>query len=244
MEEEEEGWVYVLFNELYPSDLYKIGYTTRPLEERVNELSRPTGVPGPFKIRTAKKMINPKEREKNIHKFFKEQRKNKEFFSLSSKDLENLDILFEMNDGEYYNHSPEIPLPNTKTNKIVDSGRNIGLDASIANKSNSFVNGPPTAIVKSTTDSDSVRYSMSEVFHDGEHIYVIRGDNPRWVGVFDKTNSKITCSNNNKEYNSLSTFALEGKHDEGYSPNSKVNGWRYCWVYRETWISTDHLKPC
>jgi hypothetical protein len=44
-----QGYVYVLVNSSMPG-LVKVGKTTRPLVERVAELSAPTGVPTPFVV--------------------------------------------------------------------------------------------------------------------------------------------------------------------------------------------------
>ena len=41
------GWIYVLMNPAIPN-MVKVGKTTRDVEQRVAELSQPTGVPSPF----------------------------------------------------------------------------------------------------------------------------------------------------------------------------------------------------
>ena len=42
-----KGYVYLLTNEAMPGYV-KIGFTERTVEERIEELSKPTGVPMPF----------------------------------------------------------------------------------------------------------------------------------------------------------------------------------------------------
>ena len=44
-----DGWVYILSNELMPG-IYKVGMTTIDPVVRAKEISRGTGVPGPFKV--------------------------------------------------------------------------------------------------------------------------------------------------------------------------------------------------
>ena len=79
-------YVYILTNESYPN-LLKIGYTSRPPEERCAELSSATGVPTPFKIAYQKAVSNGQVSEQKIHSFLNQYRKNKtrEFFELSTE---------------------------------------------------------------------------------------------------------------------------------------------------------------
>ena len=44
------GIIYIIQNEFHPSDVYKIGYTTNSIHERVDELNRETSNPGRFKV--------------------------------------------------------------------------------------------------------------------------------------------------------------------------------------------------
>ena len=43
------GIIYIIKNELRPADIYKIGYTTNSIDERVDALNRQTSNPGKFK---------------------------------------------------------------------------------------------------------------------------------------------------------------------------------------------------
>ena len=77
------GYIYILSHELMPN-LLKIGYTTRTVEKRVNELSS-TGVPGKFTIELSFKNDNPELFEKLLHKSLGEYRYQKEFFKVDIK---------------------------------------------------------------------------------------------------------------------------------------------------------------
>ena len=44
------GIIYIIQNEFHPSDVYKVGYTTNSINERVDELNRETSNPGKFKV--------------------------------------------------------------------------------------------------------------------------------------------------------------------------------------------------
>ena len=86
-------YVYVLTNPAFP-DFVKIGKTKRPIEKRVKELSRQTGVPVPFECFCCFKF--PKDRskpvEKGIHKGLDSRRelKRKEFFKVNPADVKAL----------------------------------------------------------------------------------------------------------------------------------------------------------
>jgi hypothetical protein len=80
-----EGYVYCLSNESMHG-LLKIGMTRRTPEDRVKELYT-IGVPAKFKIEYARKVNNPREVERNIHKELKQYRvENREFFKINVTD--------------------------------------------------------------------------------------------------------------------------------------------------------------
>jgi len=93
------GWVYCMSNPSIPG-LLKVGMTERTPEIRARELFT-TGVPTPFKIEFAKKVLNPLQKEKTIHKLLLKKRTNpnREFFSVS---LEIVKDLFNLMDGEIW----------------------------------------------------------------------------------------------------------------------------------------------
>lgn len=75
------GIIYILVNELMP-DLIKIGKTER-LRDRVMDLNRQTGVPGPFDVHFAARVKDMKEVEQLMHQAFADRRiGKKEFFRL------------------------------------------------------------------------------------------------------------------------------------------------------------------
>jgi hypothetical protein len=78
------GYIYILSNPSLIDNLLKIGHTTRDVKTRAKELSKATGVPGPFTIVYAEDVENPLEVEQIIHKNLVNYRvyKNKEFFAL------------------------------------------------------------------------------------------------------------------------------------------------------------------
>lgn len=78
-----KGFVYVLSNKSMPG-LVKIGFSTRPVLERVAELNKATAVPQPFNIEAYFACTDPVTTEKLIHQKLQHCRlKNKEFFTAS-----------------------------------------------------------------------------------------------------------------------------------------------------------------
>lgn len=76
------GYIYVLSNPQMPGVL-KIGFTTRRVEERVQELSAAAGVPAPFVIEACFASPDPQKHEYDIYQKVQNHRVgNKEFFEL------------------------------------------------------------------------------------------------------------------------------------------------------------------
>lgn len=80
-----KGYIYVLSNASY-NGMYKVGLTTRTVEERVSELSGSTGVPTPFVIEYFQEFNDCVEAEKNIHMLLEladgRVANNREFFEV------------------------------------------------------------------------------------------------------------------------------------------------------------------
>lgn len=81
------GWVYCLSNPSFPH-LVKVGFTTRTVEERLNELNSSTSIPTPFKLEFKFNSANPMEDEATAHKCLDEHRQSdrREFFALSASE--------------------------------------------------------------------------------------------------------------------------------------------------------------
>jgi hypothetical protein len=77
----EMPWVYVLENPSMPR-FVKIGYTDRTIEERIEELSRGTGVPEPFTLLYGCEVRDAAHLERLLHTEFKHERvrTQREFF--------------------------------------------------------------------------------------------------------------------------------------------------------------------
>lgn len=102
------GYVYCFENDSMPG-LLKIGMTERTPEERLSEANgadtwRP---PTPFSIVVAKRVNDPKIKEKKIHAFLEDERVNREFFRISK---EKVKLLFDLiGESEVTDYEPLTP---------------------------------------------------------------------------------------------------------------------------------------
>jgi hypothetical protein len=83
------GYIYVLSNSAMPG-LVKVGFTERPVEERIAELSAATGVPGQFRQEASFPVVSPRALERVIHDKLDHARvqKNREFFRMTPAEAE------------------------------------------------------------------------------------------------------------------------------------------------------------
>lgn len=105
--------------------LYKIGFTTRPMEERLQEANQPnTWLPTPFLLEFAKFVVNPDQKEMIIHKILTKDRVNpkREFFRV---ELDQVKLLFDLMDTT---QTPE-PELDTESRLIGDEVLRLFLDS-------------------------------------------------------------------------------------------------------------------
>lgn len=75
-----EGFIYVLSNPSLGISIYKIGYTERSIEERLEELNSQTAIPRQFVIEALFPSASPRDHECAIHQRLDRYRHGKEFF--------------------------------------------------------------------------------------------------------------------------------------------------------------------
>ena len=82
-----KGYVYILSNPRM-KNLYKVGYSTRDVHERVKELNSAMGVPAEFVIEEYFSSTEPGNHESKIHQILAPYRiKNKEFFECELSEI-------------------------------------------------------------------------------------------------------------------------------------------------------------
>lgn len=127
------GSVYVFSNAAY-ANMVKIGFTTRPVHDRVEEVSNGTGVPMPFVCEAYWFSQRPAEEEKALHELFRQERVsgNREFFRLSSQDAVR-------RISQFLARHPEGRTP-TEIQATPGAEHGTGLRSLVRHTSNSYVN--------------------------------------------------------------------------------------------------------
>lgn len=121
------GYVYVMRNPSMPG-MMKIGFTTRPIEERLQEANvGNTWIPTPFSLELYKFVVNPQEKESTVHKILARDRvnPNREFFRV---ELEQVKLLFDLMDTT---QTPEPVETDDTTRMIGDEVLRLFLDTFI-----------------------------------------------------------------------------------------------------------------
>jgi len=138
------GYVYVMSNPSMPG-MYKIGFTTRPMEERLQEANQPnTWIPTPFLLEFTKFVTNPQQKEMTVHKILAKDRVNpsREFFRT---DIEQVKLLFDLMDTTHV-AEPEL---DTESRLIGDEVLRLFLD---------------TFVYPSTSQDEPVQWQKIEAF--------------------------------------------------------------------------------
>lgn len=95
-----KGYIYCISNRSFKENIYKIGFTTKNLEKRIDCLYN-TGVPTAFQINFAKMVRNCRQTEHEIHDKLKRVRINpsREFFKCS---LSKIKRIFDSYEGHWW----------------------------------------------------------------------------------------------------------------------------------------------
>ena len=111
------GYVYCMSNPAIPG-LLKIGYTERPMEERLQEANGSTWVPADFSIVFARHVNEPNAKEQIVHRILKEKRYNpkREFFRVTEDEVR---LLFELMDGTWWDPEVEDEQPQMTGEQVV-----------------------------------------------------------------------------------------------------------------------------
>ena len=211
------GYLYTISNESMPGIL-KVGMTERTPDIRLNEANgsdtwRP---PTPYKLEFAKKVSDPKQKEKTIHillsQYTERINPKREFFRVS---VEEVKTLFDLVDGDLW------------IEKSVEEIEDEEEDDEDLTK---------TPVVKGSRN-------MTKCFINGQLIRHKIGINKIWIGIYDSVRNGITFDN--VFYKSLSGFA-ERHHNIYKTPDEvkrTANGWLECeYEVNGTWVSTYNIQ--
>jgi hypothetical protein len=233
---QQPGYVYCMSNPSMPG-LLKIGMTERTPDIRLGEANMSnTWIPTSFELELAKRVINPGQKEKTLHKLLEQytERINprREFFRVS---IDEVKVFFDLMDGELWSG---IDLaPDNSITVILD----ISVDDTI--ETGSIDPDEPTNI--NISKQRGCR-DMTKCFRAGQLIRHVIGINKIWQGYYDAEKNVIVFNNphiNNtvEYYKSLSGFAQA--HYKLENPNRiSANGWIECECFDgHEWISTNNL---
>lgn len=218
------GYLYCFSNTSMPGIL-KVGMTERTPIIRLNEANssdtwRP---PNPYLIEFAKKVLNPKEKETNIHKLLSQytERINpkREFFRVSP---EEVNAFFDLIDGDLWIADSE--------DKDYDNNDDDNYDDDDDDDNKDSIS--KLQIVKCR--------DMSKYFTNGQRIRHTIGINKIWIGIYDSTKNKII--HNENFYKSLSGFAKKHYSIDRTDRVMNANGWKECECeINGEWFSTNNL---
>jgi hypothetical protein len=216
-----EGYVYAFSNPSMPG-LLKVGITERTPDIRLHDANtsdtwRP---PTLYELEIAKKVKNPREKEKTLHKLLEQYAERvhprREFFRVS---LEELRVFFDLMDGEMWNTAPA-PVSEEEVEETYEEDETESTSTPV-------------------TENTSGCRDMTKCFTHGQRIRHVIGINKIWTGTYDSAQNGIVCDN--VFYKSLSSFALA--HRRIYNPSRKsTGGWKHCECERNgEWVSTFRL---
>lgn len=226
------GYVYCLSNPFMPGML-KVGMTMRFPQDRARELFT-TGVPTPFKVEIAKKVLNPKQKEKTLHillsQYTDRLSPNREFFRVS---VEEVKVFFDLMDGEVWVENPE-------EDEDEDDYEEEEEEEHKEHALDEYEQDEPTSEDAPTVVRTGCR-DMTKCFTNGQQIRHTIGVNKTWVGTYDSVQKGIVYDG--QLYKSISKFVTTHYSRVNISENKKsANGWLRCECeVNGQWISTYNL---
>ena len=222
-----EGYIYC-FSNFSMSGILKIGMTERTPEIRLKEanMSDTWRPPTPYVIEFAKKVNNPKEKEKTLHillsQYTERINPKREFFKVS---LEEVKTFFDLMDGDFWIKNINIDNETDETDEENEESIKDLIDDSIKDLK-----------IKGCRD-------MKKCFTNGQKIKHTIGINKIWIGTYDLFNNTILY--NEKVYGGrspINQFVIS--HYQFERPDRvSVNAWSECECeINGEWVSTFNLK--
>jgi len=205
------GYLYCFSNPHI--NLLKVGMTERTPDVRLSEANKESNewTPGHFKLEFAKKVTNPRDKEKTLHAFLASKRVHgKEFFDISPDELM---LLFRLLEGEMW-------VPTTKSTDEVSSDEDISKPNSVS------LSGMSGKKKKTRGPAPGCR-TMASQFTHGQRIQH-ETNAKTWYATYDAKNNRIVRDNGDV-YNRPSNFAeAHIKVDHPTRKTKTCDGLMYC----------------
>ena len=243
-----EGYIYC-FSNLSMTGILKIGMTERTPEIRLKEanMSDTWRPPTPYKIEFAKKVNNPKQKEKTLHillsQYTERINPKREFFRVS---LEEVKTFFDLMDGEFWikntiidneivdNEIVDNKTDETETDETETDDENDETDENETDEKNEEL--IKDLKIKGCRD-------MKKCFTNGQKIKHTIGINKIWIGTYDLFNNTILYDGRVYGGRSpINQFVIS--HYQFERPDRvSVNAWSECECeINGEWISTYNLN--
>ena len=221
------GYLYCISNPYMPGIL-KVGITKRSPDERLKEAnSSDTWRLPAYKIEFAKKVLDPCQKEKVLHKLLEQytlrEHPRREWFRVSKEEVHTF---FDLMDGEMWVKSH---IEEEEEDKDEDENEEEEEEQER----------------ETTAKNDALKTrKMDLCFTNGQRIRHVIGVNKIWMGKYDS--SKDAIEHNGEYYKSMSRFASTHYSIDHPGRTSKsANGWKECECeINGSWVSTYCLKKC
>ena len=201
------GWIYWLRNPAFPQ-MGKLGVTEEDnLKVRVTKLYT-TGVPLPFQIIFARRVMDPYQKEKLMHSLLSDKRVNpgREFFEETD---ERINMLFSLCEGEWFSSQ----LPEVVTEVEVER------EPEIETPVRRNWSCPP----------------LHQLLTDGEEVVHLGSCHTERVGYYSRANNAIMYGGSS---HTLSQFVKQHYSEERPDRSSSGNAWTECKVRRDASLVT------
>jgi len=212
--------VYTLTNPYMPG-LVKIGRSTN-IDQRIADLSRPTGVPGKFVLEFAKSVTNSSEKERQLHSILSDKRvEGSEFFKATPEEVR---ALFALMEGDWITPAGAAPV------RVTAGAAPVRVTAEVAH-----------APKKQKQWTKKPHPELHQILEDGQQVYHKIKKGTEWTATFSSELNKIVYNGTAYTLNQLATTHYK-QEDPGRKPDCNA------WVEIKTMIdgqmiSLDKLEP-
>jgi hypothetical protein len=239
--------VYTLTNQYMPG-LVKIGRSTN-IDQRIADLSRPTGVPGKFVLEFAKSVTNSSEKERQLHSILSDKRvEGSEFFKATPEEVR---ALFALMEGDWITPAgvtaevtaravPAKAAPVRAAPVRVTAGAapvRVTAGAAPARVTAEVAHAPK----KQKQWTKKPHPELHQILEDGQQVYHKIKKGTEWTATFSSELNKIVYNGTAYTLNQLATTHYK-QEDPGRKPDCNA------WVEIKTlvngqMISLEKLEP-
>ena len=228
------GLVYTLTNPYMPG-LVKIGRSTN-IDQRIADLSRPTGVPGTFVLEFAKSVTNTIEKERQLHSILSEKRvEGSEFFKATPEEVR---ALFALMEGDWITPAGAAPVKVTARAAPV----RVAPEAAPVRVAPARVTAEVAHAPKKQKQwTKKPHPELHQILEDGQQVSHEIKKGTQWTATFSSELNKIIYNGVAYTLNELATTHYK---QEDPSRNPACNAWKEIKTMVDgQMISLEKLEP-